>query len=104
MCTCLGVIHYSQQLTHCGKLAADPQESFAWNEIVMTNKEKTPAPRYCHTGWKFAEKLWTFGGHGSSPAGFLHKYGDFDLSCNNQLLYFNPSTDEWTNPQCYPVA
>ena len=24
------------------KLAADPQESFAWSEIVMTNKEKTP--------------------------------------------------------------
>ena len=83
------------------KLASDPQESFVWSEIVAINKEKTPSPRSEHTGWEHGGKLWTFGGSGSSLAGYLYEYGDFVHNCNNQLLCFNPSNEEWTNPQCY---
>ena len=83
------------------KLASDPQESFVWSEIVMINEEKAPSPRKGHTGWEHAGKLWTFGGGGSSPARYLNEYGDFAQSHNNQLLCFNPSNEEWTNPQCY---
>ena len=105
MCTCFGGHMYAERrpTNTLWKLAADPQELFVWSEIQMTNKENTPSPRYCHTGWKYAEKLWTFGGDGAgnSSAGFLHKYGDFDLGYNNQLLCFNPSAEEWANPQCY---
>ena len=86
------------------KLATNPQKSFAWNEIVMTNKEKTPSPRTDHTGWEHGGKLWTFGGWGSSPAGFLHEYGNFAHGCNNQLLCFNPSNEEWTNQQCHGMV
>ena len=82
------------------KLAMDHAGSFVWSNIVMTNDETTPSPRYYHTGWEHAEKLWTFGGCGSSPDGFLNEYGDFVHFCNNQLLCFNPSNEEWTNPQC----
>ena len=87
------------------KLAMEPQGSFVWSTIVMTD-EKTPSPRSGHTGWEYAEKLWTFGGWGKSPAGFLNDFGGFSFNLhncyiNNQLLCFGPSNEEWTNPQCY---
>ena len=83
------------------KLVYDPQGSFAWSEIVATNNMNTPSPRNYHTGWEYEEKLWTFGGHGKWPNRYLNEFGDFVNRCNNQLLCFNPSTEEWTNPQCY---
>ena len=86
------------------KLAIEPQGSFAWSTVVMTSNEKTPSPRACLTGWEYTEKLWTFGGWGSSPAGFLNDYGEFDSCCNNQLLCFDPSNEEWTNLQYYGMV
>ena len=86
------------------KLATDPQRSFVWSKISATNKKKTPSPRACHTGWEYAEKLWTFGGWGIARAGFLNDHGEFDWHCNNQLLCFNPSNEEWTNPQCHGMV
>ena len=87
------------------KLVMQPQGSFVWSTIVMTNNEKAPSPRCYHTGWEYAEKLWTFGGSGKSPAGFLNDFGDFNLNnCNNQLLCFDPSNEDWTNPQCYGMV
>ena len=95
------------------KLVMQPQGSFVWSKIVMTNNEKAPSHRCYHTGWEYAEKLWTFGGCGKSPAGFLNDFGDFNNSLsgdvhwqhfNNQLLCFDPSNEEWTNPQCYGMV
>ena len=86
------------------KLATDPQGSFIWSEIVVTNKEKTPSPRCGHTGWEHAEKLWIFGGFGTSSGAFLNEYGDYFHYHNNQLLRFNPSNEEWTNPQCHGMV
>ena len=83
------------------KLAVGSAGLFVWNKIVMTNDETTPSPRHFHTGWEHAEKMWIFGGYGSSPDGFLHEHGDFVQCRNNQLLCFNPSNEEWTNPQYY---
>ena len=88
------------------KLARSSRGFFAWSEIVTTNNEKAPSPRGLHSGWEYGGLYWTFGGVGVSPIGYLYKHGafdgDFDESgCNNQLLCYNPSNEQWTNPQCY---
>ena len=94
----------SKRTNELWKLAMDHAGLFAWSEIVMTNNEKTPSPRSDHTGWEYAGKLWSFGGYGSSSDGFLNEYGDFVKLYNNQLLCFNPSNEEWTNPQCFGMV
>ena len=101
-----GHLHRECRITNSlWKLAMDPKGSFDWSKIVITNKKKTPSSRAFHTGWEYAEELWTFGGLGGSPAGFLNEYGKFvHGGCNNQLLCFNPSNEEWTNPQCHGMV
>ena len=75
--------------------------SFAWDEIVTTCNTDAPSPRCCHTGWEYSGNLWIFGGRGPSPVGYLNDCGNFDaFNYNNQLLCFNPSCNEWTNPEC----
>ena len=80
---------------------------FSWMEIPSLNKLKTPSPRNGHNGWKFKNKLWIFGGICDLPTlnGYLSDYGDFRNFVHggcvtNQLLCFNPSAKEWTNPKC----
>ena len=89
---------YSESLW---KLITQSQESFAWNEIIVTSDKKTPSPRMFHTGWEYSGKLWVFGGLGPSPAGYLDDNGDYDGVCNNQLLSFDPSREEWVNQKCF---
>ena len=86
------------------KLETNHRESFIWSEIVVTNGEKLPSPRYGHSGWEYEEKLWTFGGCGNSSDEFLNEYGKFVHGCNNQLLCFNLSNEEWTDSQCYGMV
>ena len=76
--------------------------SFAWDEIVTTSNKDAPSPRCFYTGWEYSGNLWIFGGYGLSPVGYLNECGDFDASTfrNNQLLCFNSSCNEWTNPEC----
>ena len=64
-----------------------------------------PSPPTEHSGWAFDEKIWIFGGIGTSPSSFLHDSGSFvrnnrNKYCNNQLLCFDPITREWTNQTC----
>ena len=58
-----------------------------------------PSSRYWHSGWEFEAKLWTFGGGGPLPQGFLNWHGDYLDGCNNQILSFCPSSERWTNPK-----
>lgn len=68
--------------------------------------EESPSPRCRLSAWEYAGQLWTFGGFGKSPAGYLNNHGDFSLFYgrygeNNQLLCFDPGTQKWVNPQCF---
>ena len=83
------------------KLSMNTLRIFHWQKIIIGDRAKEPSHRCFHTGWEFEDKLWIFGGYGCSPDGFINNYGDFVHGHNNQLLYFNPSRKEWTNPQCY---
>ena len=77
-----------------------------FNEVQFSNKVKTPAPRAGHSGWEYADKLWTFGGSVDSReySHYLNDYGEFEdnppYSMNNQLLCFNPSSCKWSNLKC----
>ena len=72
---------------------------------MIKHQEKTPSPRSGHmySGWEYAGKLWTFGGTGPSPDGYLNEHGHFqdvfdnNNVFNNQLLCFDPSRQEWTD-------
>ena len=56
-----------------------------WKRIIS---ECTPSYRCDHSGWEHEGKMWIFGGY----------YGI--MSYCNELLCFNPSTNEWTTPKC----
>ena len=78
------------------KLTITSTESFVWTKVIAKCQEKTPSPRCHHSGWESTGKLWTFGGTGTSPDGYLNELGDFNGSgINNQLLCFNVSKQEW---------
>ena len=79
-------------------------ECFAWNSIRVQHAKESPSPRYGHTGWEYAERLWVFGGKGLSPEQYLNDNGDtagYLVIRNNQLLCYDPSIQRWTNPQCF---
>ena len=82
------------------KLNRNSEGCFAWDDIVTTEIMKVPSPRSSCTAWNYSEKLWLFGGYGAPPTGYLNDHGDFLDDENNQLLCFNPSCNEWTNPKC----
>ena len=95
------------------KLARTPTGSFLWNQITYQSEKKTPSPRYYHDAWRYSEKLWVFGGAGHMvPEINLIEHGDFKsyvnrnipLFSNNQLLCFDPSGNDWTNPKCQGTA
>ena len=79
---------------------------FTWSFIEPQCKEESPSPRSSHTGWEYAGNLWIFGGAGLSPEGYLNDHGATsagfsNFTTNNQLLYYNPNTQKWINPQCF---
>ena len=82
------------------KLVKKPNACFEWSKIEILSKAKSPSPRELHSGWEYDGKLWAFGGKGESPIGFLNDHGDYDFWLNNQLLCFDPTCQEWTNPAC----
>ena len=80
---------------------------FHWSEIDNRKGLKLPSPRYKHRGWEYNGHLWIFGGYGSPLDIYLNEYGNFavntiydDQGTNNQLLCYDPSTQQWTNPEC----
>ena len=81
-------------------LSKAKRECFAWSFHESPYKEESPSPRRGHTGWEYAGKLWTFGGWGSSPEGYLNEHGSFSGPWNNQLLCYDPTTQKWTNLRC----
>ena len=83
------------------KLTTDSQGSFVWSEIVTSNKVNAPSPRNGQSGCEYGLKLWIFAGCGPSPNGYLNENGDYSDGFNNQLLCYNPSNEEWTNPRCH---
>ena len=97
------VFHYSNSLL---KLNKQFDGHFVLNEITLRNC-KLPSPRSGHTGWAFDNKLWIFGGHGTSESGYLDDFGYFinngaSFACNNQLLCFDPASwGKWRNPECF---
>ena len=84
------------------KLRQNNNGNFEWNRILMKNK-KTPYPRSCHSGWEYDGKLWTFGGYGHVVVvnNYLNEHGDFVGGWNNQLLHFDPVSNEWINLKCF---
>ena len=87
------------------KLTRTVKGRFAWQKIKSIIKKKSPSPRIRHTAWEFSEKVWIFGGRvlsSENPSDYLNNYGDFgDWGENNQILCFDPSCNEWTNPQSF---
>ena len=84
------------------KLSRTLNACFEWSKIEVLSKAKSPSPRSQHSGWEYDGKLWTFGGWSKSPIGFLNDHGDYDFQTrgNNQLLCFDPTSQEWRNPKC----
>ena len=86
------------------KLTRMHEEYFVWSEVVVRSKVKTPSPRSGHSGWEYEGRLWTFGGAGPSLVDYLNDHGDFDgwdYGNNNQLLCFDPLSENWRNPQTF---
>ena len=85
------------------ELSKSSKGSFTWSKVTTENI-KVPSPRNDHSGWTYSGKLWIFGGFGPSLDRYLNDNGEFlhslRGSCNNQLLSFNPSSKQWTNPKC----
>ena len=54
-----------------------------------------------HSGWEYEKCLWVFGGEGPVSSEYLNDHGDFSGIFTNQLLCYDPSTQMWTNPQCF---
>ena len=104
MCSCL-VASFSQGTfsNELWELRISSEGLFTWSKLTTENM-KVPSPRHEHSGWTYSGKLWIFGGFGPLQDGYLNDNGDFlcdnRRGFNNQLLSFNPSNKEWTNPEC----
>ena len=84
------------------KLTTGSNGNFTWRKIEFRDDKNTPSPRAAVSGWEYDDKLWLFGGVGTSFDGYLSDYGDFcecslGVYINNQLLCFNPSCEGWMN-------
>ena len=84
------------------KLIANAEGSFVWSIIQVEEQTKVPSPRLNHCAWEHGDKMWVFGGTGPSPVDYLNNHGDFIpvLSLNNQLFFYEPTTETWINIQC----
>ena len=82
------------------------ETSYVWSEVPTMDNMKAPSPREYLSGWEYTGHLWVFAGYGLSPVGYLNDSGEFYHAIsnhmhgwNNQLLSFDPSSQEWTNPK-----
>ena len=84
------------------KLASISQGCFQSHEIDFEKDVKLPSPRSLHTAWEHGEHLWIFGGVGPFSDEYLNNNGVAvgDWVMNNQLLCYDPSIQQWMNPQC----
>ena len=83
------------------KLTRTPQGYFDWSKIIFQHDEKLLSPRKGHSGWEYDKCLWVFGGSGPVSPESLNDHGDFSGIFTNQLLCYDPSTQMWTNPECF---
>ena len=83
------------------KLIQTPEGCFSWNQIECQSKAQTPSPRAIHNEWEHAERLWIFGGFRDFPDGYLQDHGNFDHNHTNQLLRFDPLSQDWTNTKYF---
>ena len=93
------------------KLNRTKTGGFTWSFIETICKKKSPSPRSGHTAWDFLGKLWIFGGHwglrDESPEVYLNDHGEYEdmnnqqCTSNNQLLWYDPNSQSWTNSQCF---
>ena len=76
------------------------ETSYVWNEVPTVDNRKAPSPRGGHRGWEYAGHLWVFGGCGylNDSREYFHIWNNHGW--NNQLLSFDPSSQEWANPKC----
>ena len=98
------------------KLTKAENRSLQWKKVGTRPVQKTPSPRFKHTAWNYADKLWVFGGFGNHTPEHIGEHGDFmqnqhtlkitkyNVVCYlytyNQLLCFDPTNEVWTNPEC----
>ena len=83
------------------KLTRAPQGYFDWSKLIFQHDKKLPSPRVGHSGWEYEKHLWIFGGDVQVSSKHLNDHGDFSDLYTNQLLCYDPSTQMWTNPQCF---
>ena len=83
------------------KLTGTTQECLNWSKLEPQQDVKLPCPRFGHSGWEYAQCLWVFGGKGLFSSEYLSDHGDISQMYTNQLLCYDPSTQKWTNPQCF---
>ena len=79
------------------KLTITSTGCIAWSKLIVKGQAKTPSPRSHQSIWENIGKLWTFGGVGTSPDGYLNEHGSFQPGTwyNNQLLCFHIAKQEW---------
>ena len=83
------------------KLTRAPEGCFDWSQLEFQHGVKLPSPRANSSCWEYEECLWVFGGSGPFSSEYLNDHGDSLHYNNNQLLCYEPSTQMWTNPQCF---
>ena len=93
-----GETEFTDSTNTVWKLTRTSEGSFVWSSVTGQDNTKVPTPRERHCGWEYAGKLWVFGGFSDRTE---DEHGDFNGYMNNQLLCFNPHSEEWTNPQCF---
>ena len=77
------------------KLTRILKGNICWNRIISATGSATmPSYRYYHSGWEYEGKMWIFGGY---ITGNRQGY----IGYCNELLCFNPSRFEWTEPKCF---
>ena len=105
---CVGKLEfeYPWNLTNkTWELTKLPQHGFKWHEIKFENESHAPSPRQGHSGWEYHQKMWTYGGHGVHPDGYIKNaranfefhFNDIEAGFNNQLLCFDPAHEEWSD-------
>ena len=83
------------------RLTINKNSYFTWTKMPENAKLETPSKRLGHSAWEYQGKMWVFGGIGIPPSqGFLNEHGDLISRCNNQLLYYDPCSNTWSNPKC----
>ena len=82
--------------------------AFQWKELTFEKQSQTLAPRYDHSGWSYANKLWTFGGSVPVATGYLDdhedniedRYTGVGFYSSRQVHSYDPVCHEWSKVEC----